>query len=164
MGRASWFASRICAALAGTILVGVAAALILTAFGILTCAPTCTSIAFSSNGAAACLAKESTCGSFAGALIFYLIWAPIFSMVLGTVPGIIALTLTPAKKHPWRSLPVLVFGTLGGFVIWMVLVLVLNLTHDSIGINYVALFLIPSIAGLVVAGNLERFPMRSRVR
>jgi hypothetical protein len=153
--RAPWILNRVAAAVAGALLVGVAAGIILTAAHFITCGPTCTDVQFNGSGPMRCTAYGSTCGVFVGALLFNLIWAPIFSAALGVVPGFLALTVTPAKTFPWRSLPALVLGTLVGFAIWLPVAWNLNL--GTIG-WFATLFLIPSVTGLITAHNIRRLP------
>ncbi len=147
--------SRIAAAVIGTLLVGLAAALIMSVVDALTCGPTCSSIQGDASGHTKCLAYSSTCGHFAVGLLFDAVWTSVFAVALGTLPGIAALTLTPARKHPWRSLFVLVPGTLFGFVACLVWQTLLG-THSAGGI--ITLFLFPSVTGLIVALNIERLP------
>jgi hypothetical protein len=161
MGRARWVLVRIAAAVAGAVAVGVAAAVILTVIEILTCGPTCTSIAGAGN-TSRCVAYGSTCGDATMQLLFNLIWTPIFAVALGTIPGIVALTITPARKYPWRSLPALVFGTVVGFSIYLFLG-----SHWGISSNFgslVALIVIPTATGLVMAWNIDRLPPAFRLQ
>jgi cytochrome bd-type quinol oxidase subunit 2 len=82
----------------------------------------------------------------------------VYSVVFGTLPGIVALTLTPAARHPWRSLPILVVATTIGFAIWY-LAVQLGATDTSM---FFGLFVLPSAAGLIAAANIDRFPKRLR--
>jgi|HubBroStandDraft_1064217.scaffolds.fasta_scaffold558675_1 hypothetical protein len=155
MDRVRWILVRIAAAVAGAVAVGVVAAIILAVVEILTCGPTCTSIAGSGN-TSRCVAYGSTCGDAAMQLLFNLIWTPGFALVLGIIPSIVALTITPARKYPWRSLPALVFGTLIGFSICVFLA-----SHwdggSSLG-GLVTLIVVPTATGLAMAWNIDRLP------
>jgi hypothetical protein len=157
--RARWTLNRVAAAIVGAVLVGIVAAVILTIVEALTCGPTCTEIVGHDN-VSRCIAYGSTCGDIRGALLFNLIYAPIFSVVLGVVPGIVALTATPAKKHPWRSLPSLIIGTLSGFLIW--LPLARNVEWTAI-VWLASLFVIPSATGFITAWNIDRLPPTFRL-
>lgn len=162
MGRVRWILVRISAAIAGAVAVGVAAAVILTVVEILTCGPTCTTIASYGN-TSRCVAYGSTCGNdVIMQLLFNMIWAPVFALVLGTIPGIVALTITPARKYPWRSLPALVFGTLIGFSIW--LLLGSHWANASTFGGLATLIVIPTATGLVVAWNIDRLPPSFRLQ
>ncbi len=74
------------------------------------------------------------------------------------MPGIVAVTLTPARKEPWRALPVLVFGTLLGFAIWLSVVTRFSLQGDVKSLFF--LFLFPTLTGLATALNIDRLPPR----
>jgi len=100
-----------------------------------------------------CLEYDSTCQYFAARLLFGTFWTSVLAVVLGMLPGYAALTLTPARIHPWRSLLVLVPGTLLGFIAWLVWQ-----TYARIPFGLLTLFLLPSITGLIVALNIERLP------
>jgi hypothetical protein len=67
--------------------------------------PTCSEMEFNGSGTSRCVAYGSTCGDFVAALLFNVAWAPIFAVILGTIPGIVALTLTPAKEISVASAP-----------------------------------------------------------
>lgn len=85
-----------------------------------------------------------------------LTWACVGSLALGTIPGLAALTLTPARKRPWKSLPILIAATTCGFGI---LLLLANLFHMEYGVaKVVPLLVIPSATGLLAALNIERLP------
>lgn len=136
---------RTAAALVGAAAVGIVAAIVMTVVGLATCDARCVSAAGSNY----------TFG-VVGELIFGFIWSPVFAVVLGTLPGLVALTMTPAANHPWRSLPVLVAATSVGFALWLILRTRLNIDY---GLEYLlTLFLIPSITGLVAAWNINRLP------
>ena len=155
MTSARWLMNRIAAAIAGAIR-RVGAGAIQAAVKALSCGPTCTTLKGSGDGVMHCVAYASTCGYFAGDLIFAAIWSTAFAIVLGTLPGLAALTLTPAKRHPWRSLPALVLGTLAGFGIWCCLATLTPTIGEGWG--WLLLLAIPSIAGLSVAYHIERLP------
>lgn len=163
MARTYWIIARIAAAAAGTIVVGIAAAVILTVVEALTCGPTCASMQFNGSGAGRCVAYSSTCSDFANLLLFNIIWAPTICVLLGIIPGAVALTFSPAKQHPWRSLPALVLGTLIGFVTWLLIGMLIKGEVSSIT-SLGALLLIPTITGLVTAWNIDRLPKLLRLQ
>ncbi len=112
--------------------------------GDLKCMPKCTSSQFS---------------YFGWDLLSTMLIAAFYGLILGTLPGIAALTLTPAKMRPWRSLPALVLGTLLGFVIWWYVgALASSKAYASLDMIWAALFLIPTATGLIVACNIGRLP------
>jgi hypothetical protein len=83
--------------------------------------------------------------------------API-ALALGALPGFAALTLTPARLHPWRALLILVPATVVGFGIWAVVYP--NLPEQT-GVQWIwltTLFSIPTFAGIMVALNINRLP------
>jgi hypothetical protein len=132
MARARWIVNRAAAALAGAALVGLLAAVIEGVFNDVTCSPTC----------------------IAGSIAFTVCW----SLAFGTLPGIAALTLTPASKRPWRSLPFLVLGTLAGYMIWSYVVQRFSLQNDPRSPLF--LFLFPTLTGLAAAFNIDRLTTR----
>jgi hypothetical protein len=135
MGRAAWIVNRVAAALVGAALVGFLAAVI----GI-----------FNEN--------ECSPGCIVGTIVLTVCW----SLAFGTLPGIAALTLTPARQRPWRSLPLLVLGTLVGFMMWFYLVNRFSLDNDPRSPLF--LFLFPTLTGFLTAFNLDRLtPRRARV-
>jgi len=69
----------------GAAAVGIVAAIVMTVVGLATCDARCVSAAGSNY----------TFG-VVGELIFGFIWSPVFAVVLGTLPGLVALTMTPA--------------------------------------------------------------------
>jgi hypothetical protein len=160
MGRVLWLLNRAAAALAGASIVGCLAGTIMAVLSELTCGPTCYHILFDSRGRH-CLEYGTTCGHLWTSLIFMLVFTPVYSVVLGTLPGIAALTLTPARKHPWRSLPILVLGTLIGFASWLSVVTRFSIEYGPTW--FLLLFLIPTITGLAAAFNIERIPRRRNV-
>lgn len=97
-------------------------------------------------------------------LIALLMRTPAVSVALGTLPGIVALPLTPAKERPWRSLGVPVPASAAGYIIFYSLVLVAGARGFNIGDQYPLfgwlLFIVPTITGLIVAFNIDRLPMR----
>ncbi len=107
----------------------------------------------------ACLASTSTCEDGWGWALFSFLSVVITAIALGTVPGIAALTLTPAKKRPWRSLVVLVPATLVGFAAWLLLE-----THFHFGYSgvwwLITLFVLPSSTGLIAAWNVDKISRR----
>lgn len=133
MAGPRWALNRMAAALAGATLVGVFAAVI----GLFS-EPTCVS---------ACVA-----GVF-GCVVYW-------SLMFGSVPGMLALTLTPASKRPWRSLPFLVLGTLVGFMVWLFVVPRFSMENDLR--SPLILFLFPTLTGLATAFNIDRFMPRPR--
>ena len=138
MTRFAWIGSRLAAAVSGAFAAGLIAGVILTVVWAATCG--------------------STCGNFLGGLFVAAIWASMSAIALGTLPGIATLTLTPARKHPWRSLLVLVPATVAGFAIWLLLQ---DLFHGTYGTQWlITLFLLPTTAGLIAAWNIEKLPRR----
>src|ERR1700730_9151750 len=109
MRRAPWLLNRAAAALVGATIVGVIAAAMMAVVDALTCGPTCTSIHGDRTGTH-CLEYSSSCTGLWFTTAFTFVYTPVLSITLGTLPGIAALTMTPARKHPWRSLPILVLG------------------------------------------------------
>jgi xanthine/uracil/vitamin C permease (AzgA family) len=136
--------SPIAAALTGALAVGLLASLVMLVYGVASCTGSCDAhrdvrdllSAFAAVSFLAC-----TC-----------------SVLLGTLPGIVALTLTPAARQPWRSLPVLVVATTIGFVIWSTL----ELAAPQYALNVIGLFVLPSATGLVAAAFIDRLPARLR--
>lgn len=143
--RAAWFLNRVAAAIVGAALIGVAAAF------------------FSWTASeVSCRGAVSRCGDPIMGLVFVLMWTPLFSVVLGTLPGVVALTLTPAKEHPWRSLAALVPASLLGFAIWWYTFgFVGSWRHLDDGLTLYGMMLgFPTLTGLIVAFNINRLPMR----
>jgi uncharacterized membrane protein YeaQ/YmgE (transglycosylase-associated protein family) len=151
--RLYWILERLAAALLGAVLVGMLAGAIMSAVDYVTSAPdpACAS------GVSACISgsKWSSIRWGIGAALYI---GAIYAIVVGTIPGLVALTLTPARKRPWRSLPILVLASLAGFLV----VFVFNsITHRGIFesvIGTVAFFLVPILTGLLTAWNIERLP------
>lgn len=86
----------------------------------------------------------------------------VYGLVIGAIPAVAALTLTPAKRHPWRSLPILVLAAVAGLAI---VVFVDVATGNGLFENVfaaIALFAVPAVAAFVTAWNIERFPLRFR--
>ncbi|HEY3675177.1 MAG TPA: hypothetical protein VGK84_04230 [Candidatus Tumulicola sp.] len=156
MRRALWFLNRIIAAASGAVAVGILAALILTVIDLLTCGQGCSKI-FSDPSGTRCLTYASTCWSFFGTLVFNLAVVPWFSAALGLLPGILALTITPARTHPWRSLPLLVLGTLIGFVLSVALVVIFIPNRWSL-VSLAMFTVLSSATGLATAYNIRSFP------
>lgn len=152
-----WLLNRVAAALVGAFLVGCAAAVLFAASAAITCHPECTKIVGDVHGSH-CVRYESSCAGFWGQVLVTLTWSCIGSVILGTLPGVAALTLTPARKKPWRSLPVLVAATVAGVGVWLI---VANAFHMVYGITeIIVLFLIPSATGLFAAVNIEHLSIR----
>jgi len=154
-----WIASRVTAAVVGALLVGLIAGAILSAIWAFTCGPACYSTEFDAHGHSKCLAYTSTCENFFDLFSWGLV--SITAFVLGTLPGIAALTLTPAKTKPWRSLFVLVPATSVGFAAWLLLDMRVHFERSSSWwLWLVTLVVLPSSTGLLAAWNIERFPRR----
>lgn len=152
-----WLLNRVAAAVLGAFLVGCGATIILAVIGAIACRPECTTIVGDVHGTH-CEAYASSCGGFWGQVLITLTWACTTSLMLGTLPGIAALTLTPARKHPWTSLPLLVCASVAGFAIWLAVETVFHL-NDGFTEVFV-LFLVPSACGLFAAIQIERLPRR----
>ncbi len=146
----------------GAACVGVMAAFVMTLVDALTCVPNCTSFAGHYNEPPRCLAYANGCANIGPGFLYALIWSPITAIFLGTLPGFAAVTMTPAAKRPWQSLPVLVGATLIGFCLWMTLPTLAPLTFGSGPLYLLTLFLIPSVAGFIAAVNIERIPQSMR--
>src|SRR5579862_2374384 len=99
MGSLTWVMNRLSAAMVGAIIVGFTAGCVVAVESALTCGPTCTSIVSHYN-VSHCVAYGTTCGNFFGDLLVTVIWAVPSALLLGTLPGVAALTLTPAKNRP----------------------------------------------------------------
>jgi hypothetical protein len=137
MGRVYWVLERLAAALLGAVLVGAIAGAILS-LPVYIAGP-----------------EKSDHNAWGVAAAIYI--AATFGLVLGTIPGFVALTLSPAKKHPWKSLPVLILAALAGLC---VVFLIDFRTHTGLFENAfaaLALFGAPTIAGLLTAWNIDRF-------
>jgi len=157
MKRVLWFFNRVAAALIGALLVGCAATMLLATVGALTCHPECTKFVSDMHGSG-CAAYVSSCAGFATQVMVTLMWACIGSLLLGTVPGIAVLTLTPARNRPWRSLPILIAASTAGYGIWLIIV---DMLHLEYGLTEVIILLvIPSATGLLAALNIERLQIR----
>lgn len=158
MERSIWLASRLSAAFVGTAAVAILAAVVFLIQNALTCGPTCTTIVGQGN-LSHCTASCSVNSfyDFGGALF----WTLPGAVVLGFVPGIVALTLTPVRAHPWRALPMLIAGAMIGFVAWLCLATTLHMQYGATEIATV--FAIPTAAGMLTALFLSRFPRFSNV-
>lgn len=159
MDSARWLLSRIAAAVVGAILVGVLADLIASVIQVLTCGPACVSAFGKGTGPAHCTAYASTCRGLWEPLFFNLPWTVIGAVILGTLPGIVALTQSPAKDRPWRALPALILATIVGVALCLCLASALG----RAGVGAVALFVIPSATGLLAAWNIRRLPRPFRI-
>lgn len=160
MSRVLWLFNRVAAAVIGALVVGCLAAVISTAVDALTCGPVCSKIVGDVHGSR-CITYESSCVAVTelwAPLIVALFWTCSGSLILGTLPGIAALTLTPARTRPWKSLPVLIAATMVGFGIWLAIANGLHMTYGSTEVAM--LFVIPTVTGLLAAINIERLPMR----
>lgn len=138
--------SPIAAALTGAVAVGILSTVVMVVYGVASCTEACETYRDARN----------LLSTFAGVSMI----ACIYSLVLGTLPGIIALTLTPAARHPWRSLPVLVVATMAGFAIWWTV----ELAAPQYAFDIIGLFVLPSATGLVAAAFIDRLPGRLRFR
>jgi hypothetical protein len=136
MNGVRWLLDRVFAAVLGAFAAGILAAVILTAQETLTC--------------------RRECAPFWGQLLFNLIYGPVFSIILGAGPGLVALTLTPAKSRPWRSLPTLVLGAVAGFAIWMCVPPPFNADRVSSVALLGYMVILPSSTLLLTAWNIER--------
>jgi hypothetical protein len=139
MGRVYWVLERLAAALLGAALIGAIAGAILSV----------------PDYFAGPEKSDYKAWALAQAVLIYI--AAIFGLVLGTIPAFVALTLSPAKKHPWKSLPVLILAALAGLC---AVFLVDFRTHTGLFENAfaaLALFGVPTIAGLLTAWNIDRF-------
>jgi len=155
MARFSWIVSRVTAAVFGALLVGLVAAAI---EAMVVCGPTCHAVGLDAHGRSTCLENWSACGDVVGGLVFDAIVFSAYAIALGTLPGIIALTLTPARIHPWRSLLVLVPATVLGLALWLLL---LYLFHIVDGVApLILLFFMPTAAGLIAACAIGKLPKR----
>ena len=159
-----WVLSRAAAALVGAALVGVVAALVIVVVDALTCGPSCFAAEGRGDGPMRCVSSWNSCSTIGPRLLwFYVINTPLFSVPLGVLPGFAALTLTPAAKHPWRSLPVLVCATVLGFCLWLPLNKLVPAAFAFPAQGLLTLFIIPSVTGFIAAINIERIPPRLRL-
>jgi hypothetical protein len=146
MPNVLWFLNRAAATLVGAVAIGCVAAAIIFAASDLTCGQPCAS--------APVYGTETL--PYHGSEIAVVIMCAV---ALGLVPGLIALTLTPARNRPWRSLPLLVLGTNVGFGMWLWIGYRFPMMPGTVT-ALVLLCLIPSATGLMTAFNVDRFTRR----
>lgn len=141
MAHFAWIMARVVAAISGAFMVGLLVGVILWV-----------------RYAATCGADGSTCGDFLAGLTFSVTYIPLWAVVIGTLPGIALLTVTPARTRPWRSLLVLVPATAIGFAVWLLLRI---LSEDSDWAAWwIAMVLLPAIFGLAAACTIGKLPRR----
>jgi hypothetical protein len=153
MKQSLWVLNRLGATITGCIAVGVVANVIGAVADALTCAPTCDSIVGIGN-VSHCAHYSPSCGDFVSSLIFPLALTIPIALVLGFLPGAAALLLTPARNHPWRSLPFLIVGTLIGFGI--VEFLAFRYPGDYHPTIWAILAIVPSATGFLTALFINR--------
>jgi hypothetical protein len=137
MQRVGWVLNRLAAASAGAAAVGGFAGLMMAAYGELT-HPT-----------------SPLSSDFWTGLLFLVFVTAFFSVWYGTLPGLVALTLTPAKTEPWRRLRVLVPASLAGFAFWFGIG---NVSPREA--QFPLLILLPTITGLATAFAIGGVPPR----
>jgi hypothetical protein len=168
MARVMWLLNRCSAALSGAFAVGVLVGAAFGVFGALTSLPACVATKGDAHGHEICAQYATT---FAQLFQYFLVyvsfnvgWAAIFSGVLGVIPGTIALTVTPARKHPWRALVTLVPATVVGFFAALGIGYIVPHANEAGTLQYYvwlsAFIVVPSLAGFLVAINFNKLPRR----
>jgi hypothetical protein len=137
MHAVRWLLVRFVAALSCAALIGLAAALLITILD----------------------APGKPWLEIADELLFFVYICLVLAVVLGTLPAFVALTMTPAKEQPWRSLPILVVAALVGVSVC----LAVQWTHPLRGTGwYALLFALPTATGLTAGCNIRRLSRRMR--
>lgn len=90
--------------------------------------------------------------------LFYGTWGVLVALLLGLAPGFIALTITPARTHPWRALPILSTASAVGFGLFVAAVFALPHVFENGFAVYLLCFLLPTATGLITAFNIRKIP------
>jgi hypothetical protein len=130
MHAVRWLLVRFVAALSCAALIGLTAALLITALD----------------------APGKPWLQIADELLFFGYICLVLAVVLGTIPAFVALTMTPAKEQPWKSLPILVAAGLIGVAVC----LAVQWSHPLPGTGwYALLFALPTATGLTAGCNIR---------
>jgi hypothetical protein len=110
--------------------------------------------------ASVCIGR--TCEDPFGFPIYFGTEGAIGALVLGSIPGLIALSITPARTHPWRALLILVPASALGFGLFAGLMAAAPHLGDSAMTFVLLLFALPSTTGFAAALNIKRIPFWDR--
>ena len=143
-----WIANRLVAALAGTLAVTAGASVAWIALYSATCGGKCI----------------SSIGEITGALWAAFVTSALFGAPVAALAGFIALTASPARARPWRSLPALVSASIAGVAVaFGIIYLSPPPVHAPGSAILWNLYILPAIFGLAAAVNIRRLPGSLRI-